>query len=166
MKLKIGTLPILAAASILNFPVAAFSQALVTHRIPSALAVEAAMEAVRFCGKDGYEETAVVVDASGAQQVMIRGDGAATYTLDSANDKAYTAASFKRDTSVMADLVKDNKGPFPLQKLPHVIFFPGGVVIKIGDEVIGAIGASGAPRSVLDEACAKAGLAKIQDRLK
>ena len=38
------------------------------------------------------------------------------------------------------DLVKDNKGPFPLQKLPHVIFFPGGVVIKIGDEVIGAIG--------------------------
>lgn len=165
MKLKFGILPILVATCILNVPRSALAEALTTHRIPASLAVEAAMEAVASCAKDGYEETAVVVDASGAQQVMIRGDGAATYTLDSANDKAYTAASFKRDTSVMADLVKDNKGPFPLQKLPHIIFFPGGVVIKAGNEVIGAIAASGAPRSVLDEACARAGLAKIQGRL-
>ena len=137
-----------------------------THRIPSALAVEAATAAIAACTKDGYQETAVVVDVSGAQQVLIRGDGAATYTLDSANDKAYTAASFKRDTSDIYEQVKDGKGPFPLQKLPHVIFFPGGIVIKAGDEVVGAIGASGAPRSVLDEACAKAGRDKIQDRLK
>ena len=46
------------------------------------------------------------------------------------------------------------------------MFFPGGVVIKIGDEVVGAIGASGAPRSKLDEDCARAGLDKIRDRLK
>jgi uncharacterized protein GlcG (DUF336 family) len=47
-----------------------------------------------------------------------------------------------------------------------VMFFGGGVVIKIGDEVVGAIGASGAPGAQLDEACARAGLNKIRDRLK
>jgi len=48
----------------------------------------------------------------------------------------------------------------------RVMFFGGGVVIKLGDEVIGSIGASGAPGAKLDDACAKAGLDKIRDRLK
>jgi uncharacterized protein GlcG (DUF336 family) len=46
------------------------------------------------------------------------------------------------------------------------MFFGGGVVIKLGDETIGAIGASGAPGAKLDDNCARAGLAKIRDRLK
>src|SRR6476659_10850434 len=50
--------------------------------------------------------------------------------------------------------------------LPHVLFFGGGVVIKLGDETIGAIGASGAPGAKLDDACARSGLDKIRDRLK
>ena len=54
----------------------------------------------------------------------------------------------------------------PLAKLPHVMFFGGGVPIKLGDEVIGAIGAAGAPGAKLDDGCARAGLAKISDRLK
>ncbi len=49
---------------------------------------------------------------------------------------------------------------------PHVMFFGGGVVIKLGDEVIGSIGASGAPGAKLDDGCAHAGLDKIRDRLK
>jgi uncharacterized protein GlcG (DUF336 family) len=53
-----------------------------------------------------------------------------------------------------------------LSKLPHVMFFGGGVVIKLGDETIGAIGASGAPGAKLDDACARSGLDKIRDRLK
>ena len=166
MKLQFGIVPALVVAGLLSVPLPVHAELLTTHRIPSALAAEAALAAVQFCAKDGYAETAVVVDAAGAHQAEIRGDGAPTYTLDSANDKAYTAASFHRDTSAMFDLVKDNKGPYPLQKLPHVIFFPGGVLIKVSDEVIGAIGASGAPMSTLDEACARAGLDKIRDKLK
>jgi uncharacterized protein GlcG (DUF336 family) len=46
------------------------------------------------------------------------------------------------------------------------MFFGGGVVIKLDDEVIGAIGASGAPGANLDDNCAKAGIEKIRDRLK
>jgi uncharacterized protein GlcG (DUF336 family) len=53
-----------------------------------------------------------------------------------------------------------------LAKLPNLLLFGGGLVIKLDDEVIGAIGAAGAPGADLDDGCAKAGLDKIRDRLK
>jgi uncharacterized protein GlcG (DUF336 family) len=137
-----------------------------THRIPAALAIEAANETVAECAKQGYRETAVVLDADGATIVAVRGDGAGIHTLDSAHDKAYTSVSFKNDTISLAERAKGEDSIAPLSKLPHVMFFGGGVVIKLGEETIGAIGASGAPGAKLDDNCARAGLAKIRDRLK
>jgi uncharacterized protein GlcG (DUF336 family) len=138
---------------------------LATHRIPSALAVEAAVETVSACAKLGFHETAVVVDADGVTIVAIRGDGTGAHTLDSAHDKAYTAASFRNDTLALAERAKGEDSIAPLSKLPHVMFFGGGVVIKLADETIGAIGAAGAPGGKLDDGCARAGLEKIRDRL-
>ncbi len=140
------------------------AQTLSTHRIPAALAMEAVGEAVSACAKRGYRETAVLVDADGATIATLRGDGAGIHTLDSAHDKAYTSASFKSDTIALAELAKNEIAG--LAKLPHVLFFGGGVVIKFGDEIVGAIGASGAPGAMLDDNCARAGLEKIRDRLK
>jgi uncharacterized protein GlcG (DUF336 family) len=144
---------------------ASLAQTLPTHRIPAALAIEAATETVSACAKQGYRETALVVDADGATIVALRGDGAGIHTLDSATDKAYTSVSFKNDTLALAERAKGEDSIAPLAKLPHVMFFGGGVVIKLGDETIGAIGASGAPGGKLDDACARAGLEKIRDRL-
>ena len=143
---------------------ACFAQSLQTHRIPAALAAEAVSEAVESCARQGYRETAVLLDADGATIAALRGDGAGIHTLDSAHDKAYTAASFKSDTLPLAERAKGDLGT--LQKLPHVMFFGGGVVIRVGEEVVGAIGASGAPGANLDDNCARAGLDKIRDRLK
>ena len=137
----------------------ASAELLNTHRIPAVLAVEAASESIGVCAKQGYLETAVVVDADGATIVALRGDGAGIHTLDSAHHKAYTSVSFKNDTIAL-----DERGE--IAPLPHVMFFDGGVVIKLGDETIGAIGASGAPGAELDDACARSGLDKIRDRLK
>ena len=159
-------LPMLAATCLAGFAPPAHADAMVTHRIPAALAAEAVTEAVAFCAKDGYRETAVLVDADGARQAELRGDGAGIHTLDSANDKAYTSVSFRSDTLPLAERAKEPGGINILSKLPHVMFFGGGVVIKVGEEVVGAIGASGAPGAQLDEACARAGLNKIRDRLK
>jgi uncharacterized protein GlcG (DUF336 family) len=145
---------------------AAGAQTLQTHRIPAALAVEAASETIAECAKQGYHETAVVLDADGAIIVSLRGDGAGVHTLDSAHDKAYTSVSFKNDTLALEDRAKGEDSIAPLSKLPHVMFFGGGIVIKLGDETIGSIGAAGAPSAKLDDNCAKAGLAKIRDRLK
>jgi uncharacterized protein GlcG (DUF336 family) len=127
---------------------------------------EAASETVAACARQGYTETAVVLDADGATIAALRGDGADIHTLDSAHDKAYTSVSFKNDTLALAERAKGEDSIAPLAKLPHVMFFGGGVVIKLGDEVIGSIGAAGAPGAKLDDNCAHAGLDKIRDRLK
>src|SRR5437660_7365098 len=142
------------------------AETLPTHRIPAALAVEAASETIAVCAKQGYRETAVVLDADGATIVAVRGDGAGIHTLDSAHDKAYTSVSFKNDTIALAERAKGEDSIAPLAKLPHGMFFGGGVVIKLGDEVIGSIGAAGAPGAKLDDGCAHAGLNKISDQLR
>jgi len=144
----------------------AVAQTLPTHRIPAALAAEAASEAVAACAREGYPETAQVVDADGVVIATVRGDGAGAHSLDSALDKAYTAASFKNDTLALSERAKGEDSIAPLAKLPHVMFFGGGVPIKLGDELIGAIGAAGAPGAKLDDGCARAGIDKIKDRLR
>jgi uncharacterized protein GlcG (DUF336 family) len=139
----------------------------ITHRLSAELANTVVTEAVASCARQGYAETAVVVDADGVRQAVLRGDRAGSHSLDSANDKAYTAASFKSDTSALVERAKTVPGFSALfTQLPHLVLFGGGIVIKMDDEVIGAIGAAGAPGANLDEACARAGLDKIRDRLK
>ena len=145
----------------------ALADTLQTHRIPAVLAVEAATETVAACAKQGYNETAVLVDADGVRQAVLRGDRAGSHTLDSAYDKAYTAASFKTDTGALFERSKTVPGFANLfTQLPHLMLFGGGIVIKVGDEVVGAIGAAGAPGANLDDGCARAGLDKIRDQLK
>jgi uncharacterized protein GlcG (DUF336 family) len=145
---------------------ASWADTLQTHRIPAALAMEAASEAVAACARQSYRETAAVLDADGATIATLRGDGAGIHTLDSAHDKAYTSVSFKNDTLALAERAKGENSIAPLAKLPHVMFLGGGIVIKLNDEIIGAIGAAGAPGAKLDDNCARAGLDKIRDRLK
>jgi uncharacterized protein GlcG (DUF336 family) len=159
------TLAMLAAA-LLATP--AYAQGLLpTHRISAELASQAVAEAVASCTRQGYAETAVLVDADGVRQSVLRGDKAGSHTLDSAYDKVYTAATFKSDTSALFERAKTAPGFANLfTQLPHLILFGGGLVIKVGDEVVGAIGAAGAPGANLDDACAKAGLDKIRDQLK
>jgi uncharacterized protein GlcG (DUF336 family) len=158
----------IAVAAAIAFISASTSRAdtLPTHRIPAALAAEAVSEAVAACAKQGYFETAVVLDADGTTIAALRGDGAGIHTLDSAHDKAYTSVTFKNDTLGLAERAKGEDSIAPLAKLPHVMFFGGGVVIKMGDEIIGSIGTAGAPGAKLDDGCAHAGLDKIRDRLK
>ena len=158
-----AALAALLAASSLD---AAAAQTLTVHRIPATLALEAVSEAVAACARQGYNETAVVVDADGLRQAELRGDRAGAHTLDSAYYKAYTAASFRSDTSALVERSKTAPIAPLLAKLPNLLLFGGGLVIKLDDEVIGAIGAAGAPGADLDDGCAKAGLDKIRDRLK
>jgi uncharacterized protein GlcG (DUF336 family) len=137
-----------------------------THRISADLANQAVAAVVAKCASQGYAETGVLVDADGVQQAVLRGDHAGAHTLDSAFAKAYTAASFKTDTTALVERSKTVPVLANLFKLPHLMLLSGGIVIKLGDEVVGAIGAGGAPGGDLDDACARAGLDKIKDQLK
>jgi uncharacterized protein GlcG (DUF336 family) len=70
-----------------------------TNRISADLANQAVAAVVAKCASQGYAETAVLVDADGVQQAVLRGNRAGAHTLDSAFAKAYTSASFKTDTT-------------------------------------------------------------------
>jgi len=114
------------------------------------------------CKKDGYRVSASVVDRAGVLRAMERADGAGPHTVDSSRKKAYTAASIRRPTTELADLI--NKIP-TLQALRdmnnEILIVGGGLPIEIGGEVVGGIGVGGAPGAHLDDACAQDGLDAI-----
>jgi uncharacterized protein GlcG (DUF336 family) len=144
---------------------------LTTHRLGATLAAEAVSEAVAACAKQGYKVTATVVDTDGVTQAMLRGDGATMTALEASHDKAYTvlmlgAPRGEEVNSAVSQRLGATPSPGGLAKLPHILLTPGAVAIKSGGEAIAAIGVGGAPGGDLDEACAKAGLDKISDRLK
>jgi uncharacterized protein GlcG (DUF336 family) len=158
---------LISAAGLAVTTAASADDMLTTHRLSAALASEAVTEAVASCTRQGYNESVVLVDADGVRQAVLRGDRAGSHTLDSANDKAYTAPTFKSDTGALVERAKTVPGFAALfTQVPHLVLFGGGLVVKLNDEVVGAIGAAGAPGAALDEACARAGLDKIKDRLK
>ena len=161
---------VILATSAYVLPAAAADGLIGTHRISAALALEAVSAAMAACAAQGFGETVVLVDADGVRQAEVRGDGTGVHTLDAGFDKAYTSATYKGDTLALAVRAASQPSPSALQtglaKLPHLLPAGGGVVIKVGDEVVGAISASGTPSGEVDEGCAKAGLAKISDRLK
>jgi uncharacterized protein GlcG (DUF336 family) len=159
---------VIAAATI-----GARAQGLVTiQKLSAPLANELVGEAVANCTQKGYAVTAAVVDLDGARQAMLRGNGAPIHTLDNAYYKAYSAASLtlarKEDsTKAVADRMSKNAPTtVPQTPLPNVTYAVGGVTIMIGGNAIGGIGVSGAPGGNFDEECARAAIAKIQDRMK
>jgi uncharacterized protein GlcG (DUF336 family) len=154
----------IAAAIVLLMPwIAAASDELPKESVlPLSLAGKAIQASLDACNKDGYRVSVSVVDRAGVLRAMVRADGAGSHTVDSSRKKAYTAASLRRSTTELAELI--NKVP-TLQALgkmnDHVLMLGGGFPIEIGGEIVGGIGVSGAPGTHLDDACAQAALAAI-----
>ena len=161
------------AVTLIGIATTASAQGLIaTQRLSAALANELVGETVAFCAQKGYPVTAVVVDLEGQRQAMLRGNGSPIHSSDNAYYKAYSAASLtlsrKEDsTKAVADRMSKNPATtVPQTPLPNVTYAVGGVTIMAGGTAIGAIGVSGAPGGQFDEECARAALAKIQERMK
>lgn len=154
------------SASLAFAPLAAGAQGLVTERtIGAALAAEAVAAAVESCAGRGYRVTAAVVDRSGILRALLRADGAGPHTVASARDKAFTAASMRAGTSQILETVRTNPGASRLPDIQGFLVLGGGLPIRAGEDVVGAIGVAGAPGGHLDDQCAEAGIARIRDRL-
>lgn len=122
-------------------------------------AIQAALEA---CKKDGYRVSVSVVDRAGVLRAMGRADGAGPHTVDSSRKKAYTAASVRRPTSELADLIAKVPTLQALRDMNgEILILGGGLPIEIGGDVVGGIGVGGAPGAHLDDACAQQGLDAI-----
>jgi uncharacterized protein GlcG (DUF336 family) len=140
------------------------------HSLPLASALKAATAAIAACGSNGYPVSAVVVDPSGIIKLEAKGDRSTVHTTTSAYRKAYTVVTFgpifRFDaSSTFAAFVAKNPNGAALATLPDIAPLAGGVAIKAGDEIIGALGVSGSPGGDKDEACAQAGVASIREDL-
>lgn len=130
--------------------------------LPLSMATKAVQAAIEACKKDGYRVSASIVDRAGVLRVMGRADGAGPHTVESSRRKAYTAASLRRPTTELAEMVAKAATLQALRDMnPEILILGGGLPIEISGEVVGGIGVGGAPGAHLDDACAQAGLDTI-----
>ncbi len=157
----------LAALILSTAAASASAQAVRTERNMSLdLANQIAAATVTTCTANGYAVTATVVDRAGSVRAVQRADLAGPHTLGASQQKAFTAASAKNTTLAMMEGAQKNPAAANLVYIPGFLLVGGGVPVKVGNEVIGAVGVGGAPGGHLDEQCAVAALDKVKELLK
>ena len=143
----------------------ASAQLLARKDVSAAMALTIAQTAIATCTANGYRVSATVVGRNGEVLVQIRGDGTGPHTMENSFKKAYTSRTFRIPSGEFVQRVKDNP-TIGAVHLSGIIAAQGALPIKVGDDVIGAVGVSGAPGGEKDEACSKAGIDKVTDQLK
>lgn len=126
-------------------------------------ALKAAQAALKSCRDRGFQAAVAVVDRMGVVQVLLRDRFAGPHTPDMATAKAYTAASFRTNTTELAEASQAGRPASGIRHRPGVAAVGGGMMIEAGGSLLGAIGVSGAPGGREDDACAAAGIAAIRE---
>jgi uncharacterized protein GlcG (DUF336 family) len=160
--LKLTTAALLCGVSTLTLADGARSE----KNMTLALANQLAAAAVSACQANGYAVTVTVVDRAGGVRAMHRADNAGPHTIAASERKAYTSASAKSATTAMMETAQKNPGAANLVNIPGFLLLGGGMPVKVGNEVIGAIGVGGAPGGHLDDQCVVAALEAVKDQLK
>ena len=155
--------------------IAGEEQGLIIHKALSLdMAMSMAHGSLEKCRSLGYKCAVTVLDATGRTIIAFQDDGASLHRFDVSRKKAYTALVYRRPSKdVVQGWSKKTAEPTPLLEgtMPNppiegTIDMGGGLPIMAGTEVIGAIAVSGGPNWDADEACSKAGLDKVADKLK
>src|SRR5262245_19190381 len=92
----------------------------------------------------GIAYNIAVVDAGGNLVAFVRQDGALIGSIDLAIDKAVTARLFDKTTADVAKLAQPGQPLYGIQEsnAGKVVIFGGGVPIRSGGSIVGAVGAS------------------------
>ena len=143
----------------------AHAQLLQHKDVSASIAMAIAETAQATCKANGYSVSVTVVGRNGEVILQVRGDDTGPHTFENSFRKAYTARTFRSPSGALVERLKADP-TLGLIHLTNVIANQGALPIKVGDEVIGAAGASGAPGGEKDEACVKAGIEKIAEQLK
>ena len=152
-----------AVVAILSSPAGA--QGLVTQKtISLEMALTIANAAIAKCRSMGYKASVSVVDPDGLPIVMLHDDGAGLNTREGSDRKAYTAAAFRSPSAAFVKRMQDNPASAGSIQYSRVLALAGGLPIKAGNEVVGAVGVSGTPGK--DDDCSQAGIDKVADQLK
>jgi uncharacterized protein GlcG (DUF336 family) len=154
-----------AASLIATLPCAALAQGVIMQRnLSLPLAKSIAEATLAECKSKGFNTVAAVVDRSGQLMVLLRDEAATPQMGEMARRKAFTARLFRMTTLEFQKRTEDPA--YAAQRnVEDILALGGGVPITIGNEIIGGVGSAGSTQ-VQDDACAKAGLAKVADLLK
>ena len=158
----------IAALALLASGAAASAQELLIEKnLSLALANEIAQATMASCTASGFKVTVTVLDRAGEVKMMIRGDGTNPHTVENSRRKAYTSRTLGIPSAQFAEeYFRPSNNRVAQGTLPGFIALAGALPIKVGNETIGSVGVSGAPGGDKDEACARAGIDKVADRLK
>jgi uncharacterized protein GlcG (DUF336 family) len=156
---------VLASTCVCALATPASAQLLSHKDLTASIAITIAQTAIETCKTNGYAVSVTVVGRNGEVILQVRGDNTGPHTFENSFRKAYTARTIRSPSGVLVDRLKADP-TLGLIHLTNVIANQGALPIKVGDDVIGAAGASGAPGGEKDEACVKAGIDKVADQLK
>ena len=162
IKITIGTGALALACS---FAISANAQLVTTKHLSLPIAATIATTAMETCKAQGYAVSVHIIGDMGEVLVALRGDNTGPHTMENSMRKALTSRGTRLPSGEFADNVAKTPNAGAL-RLGNMIPARGALPIKVGEEVIGAVGVSGAPGGEKDEACAKAGLDKVADQLK
>ncbi len=144
----------------------AHAQGIVMQRnLSLAMAKTIAEATLAECQAKGFHTSAAVVDRAGQPLVLLRDEQATTQTLEMSRRKAYTARMFRTSTLEFQKRTAEDPTLTPQRDVSEILALGGGVPILVGNEVIGGVGSSGSSQTQ-DDACAKAGVAKVAHLLK
>ena len=116
------------------------------------------------CQAKGFHTSAAVVDRAGQILVLLRDEQATAQQAELARRKAYTARMYRMTTLEFQKRTAD-PAYAPQRDVTDILALGGGVPIQVGNETIGGAASSGSNQEQ-DDACAKAGVAKVADLLK
>ena len=154
----------LPALALMLFASAAAAEATFTVRVMTPqTALKAAQAALEKCRASGYQASVAVVDRMGVLQVLLRDRFAGPHTTDMASAKAYTAVSFRTNTTDLAAATQPGRPQSGIRNRPGVAAVGGGMMIEAGGSLLGGIGVSGAPGGSEDDACAVAGIEAVRE---
>ncbi len=130
------------------------------------VAQQMAEAALIACRDAGYQVGVTVVDRFGIPQVFIRDRFAGSHVYETSRRKAWTAVSFRTNTSELAVDTQPGKVSSGIRHLSEALPLGGGLVVYEGSgSIVAGIGVSGAPGPDLDDTCAEAGIAAIEDQI-
>jgi uncharacterized protein GlcG (DUF336 family) len=164
MSLILRALLVAGVAMLVAGPMRA--QGLVTQRSLSlGMAKEIAEAALAECKSKGFNTAVAVVDRAGQILVLLRDEGTTAQVGEMARRKAYTARMFRMTSAEFQKRTGPDTTLAGQRNLTDILALSGGVPIMLGKEAIGAVGSAGSNLEQ-DDACAKAGVAKVADQLK
>jgi uncharacterized protein GlcG (DUF336 family) len=155
----------LAALLVMVCPAFAQDNFVTSKSLTPEVALELARASLAECRKRGFQVAVAVVDRSGIVQVILRDRFAGPHTPSTASGKAWTAATFRTNTTELLAISQPGMMQAGLRHLPGVVILGGGMIVEASGSLVGAVGVSGAPGGDADDACAKAGIEAIRDKL-